>query len=359
MSKDTAKNIGKIRVGITAGDIFGTGPELLIKALSDQRITEIFTPVIFCSSKVISFYKKGLQGHHEFNYNKTNEDRVQLGKINLINVWDEEVNIQAGERSEVGGKYALKALDAATQALADGKIDVLVTGPVDKALVEANGIKFSGHTEYLGEKFNGEPLMILTGEKLRVALVTGHKAIKEVSTLLSTDKIVKRIHSLEKAMLEDFGIRKPKIAVLGLNPHAGDDGLFGSEEKEIIIPAIRKAADRGVVVSGPYPADGFFGSGTYTQFDAVLAMYHDQGLIPFKTIAGWEGVNFTANLRVIRTSPDHGPAFAMAGKGTADETSFRNAMYLAVDIYRKRVEHGSITANPLPIMTVDELGDLK
>lgn len=359
MSKDNTKAIGKIRVGITAGDIFGTGPELVIKALSDQRVTELFTPVIFCSSKVISFYKKGLQGHAEFNYNKTTDDRIQTGKINLINVWDEEVNIQPGERHETGGKYALMALDAATKALSEGKIDVIVTGPVDKALVEANGIKFSGHTEYFGEKFNGEPLMILAGEKLRVALVTGHKALKEVSGLLTVDKIVKRIQTLEKSMLRDFGIRKPKIAVLGLNPHAGDDGLFGTEEKEIIAPAIRKASEKGIVVNGPYPADGFFGSGAYASFDAVLAMYHDQGLIPFKTIAGWEGVNFTANLSIIRTSPDHGPAFGMAGKGTADETSLRNAIYMAVDIYRKRAEHGIITANPLPIMTMDELSDLK
>lgn len=359
MSKDTSKTIGKIRVGITAGDIFGTGPELVIKALSDQRITELFTPVIFCSSKVITFYKKGLQNHAEFNYSKTTEDKILPGKINLINVWEEDVKMEPGERSETGGKYALMALDAATKALAEGRIDVLVTGPVDKALVEAAGIKFSGHTEYLGEKFNGQPLMILAGERLRVALVTGHKALKDVSGLLSVDGILKRIQVLEKSVLMDFGIRKPKIAVLGLNPHAGDNGLFGNEEKEIIAPAIKKASDKGIVVSGPYPADGFFGSGAYAGFDAVLAMYHDQGLIPFKTIAGWEGVNFTANLSVIRTSPDHGPAFAAAGKGTVDETSFRNAMYMAVDIFRRRAEHGHITANPLPIMTTDQLSDLK
>lgn len=359
MSKEASKTIGKIRVGITAGDIFGTGPELVIKALSDTRVTELFTPVIFCSSKVISFYKKGLQNHAEFNYTKTTDDKIQLGKINLINVWDEDVQIEPGQRSEVGGKYALMALDAACKALAEGKIDVLVTGPVDKALVEANGIKFSGHTEYLGEKFNGEPLMILAGEKLRVALVTGHKAIKEVSGLLSVDLLLKRIQTLEKSVLKDFGVRKPKIAVLGLNPHAGDNGLFGDEEKEIIAPAIKKAADKGIVVTGPFPADGFFGSGAYANFDAVLAMYHDQGLIPFKTIAGWEGVNFTANLSVIRTSPDHGPAFAAAGKGTVDETSFRNAMYMAVDIFRRRGEYGIMSANPLRIMSIDELSDLK
>lgn len=359
MSKDAHKTIGKIRVGITAGDIFGTGPELVIKALADQRVTELFTPVIFSSAKVLSFYKKGLQGHAEFNYTKTTEDKIQLGKINLVNVWDEDVKIEPGERSPLGGKYALMALDAATKALAEGKIDVLVTGPVDKALVEETGIKFSGHTEYFGEKFNGKPLMILAGEKLRVALVTGHKALKEVSGLLTVDGILKQIQTLEKSMLADFGIRKPKIAVLGLNPHAGDNGLFGTEERDIIAPAIRKATEKGIVVSGPYAADGFFGSGAYNGFDAVLAMYHDQGLIPFKTIAGWEGVNFTANLSVIRTSPDHGPAFAAAGKGTVDETSFRNAMYMAVDIYRRRVEHGIISANPLRIMTTEELGDLK
>ena len=271
MSKDTSKTIGKIRVGITAGDIFGTGPELVIKALADTRITELFTPVIFCSSKVISFYKKGLQNHADFNYTKTTDDKILLGKVNLINVWDEDVKIEPGERTPEGGKYALMALDAATKALAEGKIDVLVTGPVDKALVEANGLKFSGHTEYLGEKFNGEPLMILAGEKLRVALVTGHKALKEVSALLTVDGILKRIQTLEKSVLKDFGVRKPKIAVLGLNPHAGDNGLFGNEEKEIIAPAIKKAADKGIVVSGPYPADGFFGSGAYAGFDAVQA----------------------------------------------------------------------------------------
>jgi 4-hydroxythreonine-4-phosphate dehydrogenase len=359
MSKEAIKATGKIRVGITAGDIFGTGPELVIKALSDQRITELFTPVVFCSSKIISFYKKGLQGHTEFNYNKTTDDKIQAGKINLVNVWDEEVKMEPGERSEVGGKYALMALDAATKALVEGKIDVIVTGPVDKALVEANGIKFSGHTEYFGEKFNGQPLMILANDRLRVALVTGHKALKDVAGSLTVDSILKRIQTLEKSMLSDFGIRKPKIAVLGLNPHAGDDGLFGSEEKEIIIPAIKKAVDKTIVVSGPYAADGFFGSGAFTKFDAVLAMYHDQGLIPFKTIAGWEGVNFTANLSIVRTSPDHGPAFGMVGKDAADETSFRNAMYMAVDIFRRREEYQVMSANPLRIMSTEELGDLK
>lgn len=358
MSKEN-KATAKIKVGITVGDIFGTGPELVIKALLDQRITELFTPVVFGSSKVFSFYKKNIQGGQDFNYVKSSTDRVQHGKINLVTVWEEEVAVEPGERSKTGGKYALASLDAATKALSDGQIDVIVTSPVDKALVEENGIRFSGHTEYFGEKFDGEPLMILAGDNLRVALVTGHKAIKEVSGLLSVDKIAKRICSLEKSMLVDFGIRKPKIAVLGLNPHAGDNGLFGDEEQKIIIPAIRKAAEKGTVVSGPFAADGFFGSGAYAKFDAVLAMYHDQGLIPFKTIAGWQGVNFTANLSVIRTSPDHGPAFDLAGKDKADETSLRNAMYMAAEIFRRREEYEEISANPLPIMSSEQLGDLK
>jgi 4-hydroxythreonine-4-phosphate dehydrogenase len=359
MSKEAAKSVGNIRVGITAGDIFGTGPELIIKALSDSRITELFTPVIFCSAKVISFYRKTVEGHQEFNYTKTTDDRILPGKINLVNVWEDEVRIEPGLRSAEGGKYALMALEAASKALAQNKIDVLVTGPLDKALVEASGTPFTGHTEYLGELFGAEPLMILTGERLRVALVTGHKALKDVSALLSADGIFKKVQMLEKSMIRDFGIRKPKIAVLGLNPHAGDDGLFGNEEKEHIVPGIQKALEKGILVNGPFAADGFFGSGAYAQYDAVLAMYHDQGLIPFKTIAGWEGVNFTANLPVVRTSPDHGPAFDRAGKDKADETSFRNAMYLAVDIWRRRNEYEEISANPLRIMSVEELNNLK
>jgi len=357
--KDVVKSAPKIKVGISLGDINGTGPELIIKALGDARMTELVTPVIFGNSKVISFYRKSLQGYAEFQYTKTTEDRILHGKVNLVNVWEEEVQIEPGERNVNGGKYAFLALEAASRALAAGHIDVLVTGPVDKALIEESGTQFSGHTEYFGEQFKGEPLMILAGEKLRVALVTGHKAIKDVASLITVDGLVKRIQTLEKSMKADFGIRKPKIAVLGLNPHAGDNGLFGDEEQQIIIPAIRKAAEKGSIVNGPYAADGFFGSGAFQGFDAVLAMYHDQGLIPFKTLAGWEGVNFTANLNVIRTSPDHGPAFQLAGKGTADETSIRNAIYMAVDIFRRREEYTEITANPLRIMNSDELGDLK
>jgi 4-hydroxythreonine-4-phosphate dehydrogenase len=359
MSKETAKSSGKVRVGITVGDINGCGPELVIKSLSDTRITELFTPVIFCSSKVISFYKKGMEGYQEFNYTKTSADKIIPGKINLVQVWDEEVKIEPGERTANGGKYALVALEAATKALSDGQIDVLVTGPVDKALVKAAGLSFSGHTEYFGEKFSGEPLMILACEKLRVALVTGHKALKEVSENLTVDTVAEKIRVLEKSMKKDFGIQRPKIAVLGLNPHAGDDGLFGTEEKAIIIPAIKKANESGILAFGPYAADGFFGAGTYAGFDAVLAMYHDQGLIPFKTLAGWEGVNFTANLTVVRTSPDHGPAFANAGKSKSDETSFRNAMYMAADVYRRRMNLESYAQNPLPIMSAEELSDLK
>lgn len=359
MSKEIAKTSGKVRVGITVGDINGCGPELVIKSLSDLRITELFTPVIFCSSKVISFYKKGMEGHQEFNYTKTSVDKIIPGKINLVQVWEEEVKIEPGERTADGGKYALMGLEAATKALSDGQIDVLVTGPVDKALVEAAGLKFSGHTEYLGEKFSGEPMMILAGEKLRVALVTGHKALKEVSADLTVQGVAEKIRVLEKSMKKDFGIQRPKIAVLGLNPHAGDDGLFGSEEKEIILPAIKKANEFGILAYGPYAADGFFGAGTFAGFDAVLAMYHDQGLIPFKTLAGWEGVNFTANLSVVRTSPDHGPAFANAGKNASDETSFRNAMYMAADVYRRRMNLESYAQNPLPIMSAEELSDLK
>ncbi len=359
MTKEAVKSVGTMKVGITAGDIFGTGPELIIKALSDSRITELFTPVVFCSSRVLSFYRKLIEGHQEFNYTKTTDDRIIPGKINLINVWEGEVHIEPGVRSAEGGKYALMALEAATRALSENKIDVLVTGPLDKALVEASGAPFTGHTEYLGEHFGAEPLMILTGERLRVALVTGHKALKDVSALLSADRIFTKIQLLEKSMIRDFGIRKPKIAVLGLNPHAGDDGLFGNEEKEFIAPGIKKATDKGILVHGPFAADGFFGSGAFARYDAVLAMYHDQGLIPFKTIAGWEGVNFTANLPVVRTSPDHGPAFDKAGKDCADETSFRNALYLAVDIRRRRDEYGEISANPLRIMSMEDLNNLK
>jgi 4-hydroxythreonine-4-phosphate dehydrogenase len=261
----------------------------------------------------------------------------------------QEVNIEMGKSSDIGGKYAYLSLEKATQALKENKIDVLVTAPINKSNIQSDNFKFIGHTEYLGSKFEGQPLMLMCSESgLRIALVTGHVSIKEVVSKLSIDVVAEKINQLHQSLIKDFGIRKPKIAVLGLNPHAGDNGAIGNEDKEIIIPAIEKTKMDGLVY-GPYAADGFFGNSVYKQFDAVLAMYHDQGLIPFKTLAFNEGVNYTAGLNVVRTSPDHGTAFEIAGKNVANEQSFKKAIYTAIDIFKNRMLYNEISANPLPI----------
>lgn len=340
----------KIIVGISQGDINGIGLEVIIKTFLEPQMLEICTPVLFGSNKTASAHRKALN-IEDFSFNQIKDfSELNHKRANLLSVYEEDVTIELGQQTENGGKYAFKSLEAATNALAEGKIDVLVTAPINKENIQSAEFKFPGHTEYLDEKFGkGNSLMFLVSDDLRVAVVTGHIPVTRVAQELTSEKILKKIQLLNKSLTQDFAIRKPKIAVLGLNPHAGDNGVIGDEEKNIIIPAIEKAKAEGIITYGPYPADGFFGNGTYKNFDAVLAMYHDQGLIPFKTIAFNKGVNYTAGLPIVRTSPDHGTAYDIAGKGIASEESFRRAIYTAIDIYRTRKNHAEITSNPLKI----------
>ncbi|MBL7883789.1 MAG: 4-hydroxythreonine-4-phosphate dehydrogenase PdxA [Bacteroidia bacterium] len=340
----------KIVVGISQGDINGIGLEVIIKAFLDPAMLEICTPVLFSSQKTVSFHRKAL-GIEDFSFNPIKDfSEINHKRANLITVYEEDVTIELGQQTTIGGTYALKSLEAAAYALAQGKVHVLVTAPINKENIQSVEFKFPGHTEYLEEKFgNGNSLMFLVSDTLRVAVTTGHIPVTQVAQALSIDKIGNKLKALNKSLIQDFEIRKPKIAVLGLNPHAGDNGVIGSEEQNIIIPAIDKAKEEGMLVYGPYPADGFFGNGTYKNFDAVLAMYHDQGLIPFKTISFNSGVNFTAGLPVVRTSPDHGTAYDIAGKGIASEESFRRAIYTAIDIYKVRKSFEKLNANPLKI----------
>ena len=340
----------KIIVGISQGDINGIGLEVIIKTFLDPQMFEICTPVVFGSNKTSSFHRKAL-GIEDFSFNLIrNISEINHKRANIINIYDEDVVIELGKQTENGGKYALKSLEAAAYALSRHEIDVLVTGPINKENIQSPDFKFPGHTEYLDEKFgNGNSLMFLISDTLRVAVVTGHIPVANIAQELTTEKIIKKIQVLHKSLIQDFSVRNPKIAVLGLNPHAGDNGVIGDEEQRIILPAINKVKEEGMLVYGPYPADGFFGNGTYKNFDAVLAMYHDQGLIPFKTISFNSGVNFTAGLPIIRTSPDHGTAYDIAGKNLASEESFRRAIYLAIDIFKSRKQYAEITANPLRI----------
>ena len=340
----------KIIVGISQGDINGIGLEVIIKTFLDAQILELCTPVIFGSNKTASVHRKALN-IEDFSFNLIRDiSEINHKRANIINVYEEDVTIDLGAQTEAGGKYALKSLEAAAHALSQNQVDVLVTAPINKENIQSPDFKFPGHTEYLDEKFGtGNSLMFLVSDNLRVAVVTGHIPVTRVAQELTAEKIIKKIQALNKSLIQDFSIRKPKIAVLGLNPHAGDNGVIGNEEQQIIIPAIDKAKEEGMLVYGPYPADGFFGNGAYKNFDAVLAMYHDQGLIPFKTIAFNSGVNFTAGLPFVRTSPDHGTAYDIAGKNMASEESFRRAVYAAIDIYKTRKQYEEITSNPLSI----------
>lgn len=338
----------RIRVGVSIGDLNGIGPEVIIKTFMDTRMTQLCTPIIYGSSKAISAHRKALN-LTEFNFNTIHSiNELIYKKVNLLNCWNEDVPVEIGKPSSISGDYSFKALAAATKDLADNKIDVLVTAPIDKHSIKQEGNQFTGHTEYLANSFNvSDYLMFLVSDNLKIALVTEHVPITKVAELISKERILKKLQVMNLSLKRDFGIRKPKIAVLGLNPHAGDSGVIGKEDAEIISPAVKDAFSSGILAYGPYSADGIFGSSNYKKFDAILAMYHDQGLIPFKTMAFDDGVNFTAGLPVIRTSPDHGTAYDIAGKGTANEQSFRNAVYMACDIYRRRMEYDEANAKPL------------
>lgn len=336
-------------IGISCGDLNGIGLEVIIKTLSNPTLLDLCTPVVFAHSKVASYHRKVLNVR-DFSFNIVDHlDQIHEKKANLINSWNDNVNIELGKPTEEVGEFAKKSLDAAISALKDDRIDALVTAPLNKATIAANDNGFTGHTGYLGKQFDASPTMILTSNDLRVALVTEHIPLSEVSKVISKDLIVQKAKSLQDCLIADFGINKPKIAVLGLNPHAGDSGLLGNEEIEILTPAINELAEEGMIIKGPFPSDGFFGTETYRKFDAVLAMYHDQGLIPFKALHFSDGVNYTAGLPIIRTSPDHGTGYDIAGKGIADEQSFRESIYLAIDTFRNRSLYKKLTSNPLKI----------
>lgn len=339
-------------IGFTCGDVNGIGIELIIKTLSDARITEHCTPVIFASNKVINFYRKSVQDG-SFNFQPVKElQRLNPKAVNLFNCWEEEVNITPGELNDIGGKYAVLSLKAAVVALREGHIHGLVTAPIHKKNVQSQDFPYTGHTPFLKDALAAkEVLMLMTASNLRVGLVTEHVPVGEVSKHITKEGIVKKLVLLKQSLKRDFGIDKPKIAVLALNPHAGDEGLIGKEELEIIQPAIKDVKQQDMIAWGPYPADAFFARGQHEKFDAVLAMYHDQGLIPFKSLAVGEGTNFTAGLSAVRTSPDHGTAFDIAGKGKADEASFRAALYTCIDIIRSRQFFDEGRANPLRKMS--------
>jgi 4-hydroxythreonine-4-phosphate dehydrogenase len=326
------------RIGITLGDINGVGPEVVMKALSDNRLLSMITPVIYGSSKVLSFYKK-LLNIEEFNYSQVRNRGQYLPKtINLITCWDETLEAHPGKASPQTGKAALQALKQAATDLKEGMLDALVTAPIDKHTIHSEEFPFKGHTEFLAEFFGApEHLMLLVSDTLRVGLVTGHVPLREVAPLITRERVESKLKALEQTLRKDFGITKPKIAVLGLNPHAGDGGVIGDEDEKILKPLINDLKNQGKTIFGPQPPDGFFAAGNHTKYDGILAMYHDQGLIPFKSMAFDTGVNFTAGLSVIRTSPDHGTAYAIAGKNQASENSMRQAIYWAVDIFKSRL----------------------
>lgn len=324
-------------IGISIGDVNGIGPEVIIKALNDKRIMNQMTPVIFGSAKVMSFYRKQLE-LDQFNFMTIKDlESVAYGKVNVYNCWQEQVDLQPGKETHAGGKAAWMALEQSTKALKRNSISALVTAPINKNNIQSESFTFPGHTEYLAKTFNAEEhLMLLVHDNLRVGVATGHIPLHQVSQKITRSKIRQKLQLMEQSLKTDFGINKPRIAVLGLNPHAGEEGLLGSEEQDILLPVIEELKGKGKLVYGPFPSDGFFGAFQHQQFDAVLAMYHDQGLIPFKTLAFEKGVNFTAGLSVVRTSPDHGTAYGIAGKNLANADSIREAIYLACDIIRYR-----------------------
>jgi 4-hydroxythreonine-4-phosphate dehydrogenase len=346
----------KIVIGITHGDINGISYEVIIKALMDNRIMDSCIPVVYGSPKVAAYHRKALNiDNFSFNNIKVVEE-ANPKRANIINCVDENIRVELGKMTNEAGESSVQALEMATQDLTDGKIDVLVTGPVNKQNIQSDKFNFAGHTEFLETRFgSGGVLMFMVNDLFRIGVVTGHIPISKVPEYITKDSILNKLKIMNRSLIEDFGIRKPRIAVLGLNPHAGDNGVIGDEEQLEIIPALDLARSENILVFGPFPADGFFASSNFSKFDGILAMYHDQGLIPFKSLYVDGGVNFTAGLSVIRTSPAHGTAYDIAGKGEASADSFRQAIYLACDIYKMRTGYKEITANPLKSYDVSEL----
>ena len=348
----------KIKIGITQGDVNGIGYEVILKAFEDPTIFELCTPIVYGSPKVMTYHRKALELETSFSIINSASEAMH-GRLNVVNCCDDEVKVELGKPSHESGKAAFDALERAMAEYKEGKFDVLVTAPIHKQMIQSESFTFPGHTEYI-EQCVGEgskALMILANEKLRVALVTGHIPVAKISSVLTQELIQEKLATFSASLKQDFGIGAPRIAVLALNPHAGDGGVIGTEEETIITPAIKAMREQGVLCFGPYPADGFMGSGAFSRFDGVLAMYHDQGLIPFKVMAMESGVNFTAGLPIIRTSPDHGTAFDIAGKNEASADSFRQALYMAIDIYRNRKSNDEAYRNPLRTLYYEKRDD--
>ncbi len=346
----------KIKVGITQGDINGIGYEVIFKALADPRMLEVCTPVIYGSSKVAAYHRKALNlPSISLNSIRSGEE-AHSKRINIVNCLDDNIRVELGKPTETSGEAAYLALEKAVEDLKKGAVDVLVTAPINKKVIQSSKFEFPGHTEFLAKEFDGDPLMLLVSNKLRVGVVTGHIPLKDVSEAITKELILEKLRILNHSLKVDFIIRKPRIAVLGLNPHAGDTGLLGKEEIDVIIPALETARQEGIMAFGPYAADGLFGADQISSFDAILAMYHDQGLTPFKALAFSTGVNYTAGLSIIRTSPDHGTAYEITGLNEASEESFLAALYMAIDVFNNRKLHVEISKNPLKSVDTNSLG---
>lgn len=345
----------KLVVGITQGDGNGISYEVIIKALADERMLDLCTPVIYGSSKIFGFYKKQIHNIEQINTNVINSAAdVHPKRVNIVNCLPENVFVEPGQSTPESAKAAMTSLERAVADIKEGYIDVLVTAPINKRAMDKEGFGYTGHTEYLEKQFGVEEVaMIMVCDRLKVGVATGHIPLKEVPVQLTSEKILRKLRLMKASLQRDFGIDAPKIAVLGLNPHCGDGGLLGDEEQQIILPAIKAAAAEDIMAYGPYSADGFFGLGNYSKFDAVLAMYHDQGLTPFKALAFEDGVNYTAGLPIVRTSPDHGTAYEMAGRDLADPRSMKAAIYAAIDIFNKRADYDELIENRMTIKAPD------
>ncbi len=338
----------RLKVGISQGDINGISYEVIIKSLMDNRIFEIFTPILYGSSKIVAYHRKALNITNFSMNNIKSPTDANTKRSNIINCLDDNIRVELGKSTQMAGEASIKSLERVIEDIKAGIIDVLVTAPINKNNIQIKGFDFPGHTEYLKSKFEAsEVLMLMVSENLKVGVVTGHIPLKDVASSISKEEILKKLHILNKSLIEDFAITNPKIAVLGLNPHTGDKGVLGSEEQEIISPAIQEARNEEIMALGPYSADGLFGSDDYTKFDAILAMYHDQGLAPFKSLVFKKGVNYTAGLPFVRTSPAHGTAYDLAGKNKATAESFRQALYLAVDIYKNKMKYKELIKDQL------------
>ena len=328
----------RLKIGITIGDMNGVGPEIILKTFADKRMLEFCTPIIYSSTRTLEFVKKHFKYNIEFNGIKSSA-QAEDNRVNVVNCWNEVPQINFGTKDKNIGKHAIISLKAATSDLKQGHVDVIVTAPINKDSIQSDDFNFPGHTDYLDNQIEGSALMLMVSGNLRIGLLTDHIPVSKISESITKELVENKINTIHKTLVEDFNISKPKIAILGINPHSGDDGVIGSEEKTVLTPTVERMRENNILAFGPYSADSFFGSGEHEPFDAVIAAYHDQGLIPFKTLSFGQGVNFTAGLEKIRTSPDHGTAYSIAGKGIADETSFKEAIFLAILTHKNRTEH--------------------